>query len=156
MNKIFFTLILFLLFTFSSCKKEVVRTYLVVKVNTHIEDETFKEPEIEVEGGGNHANDSLAISAWRQKYKSERKYLYKELDKAIDAHNKLVNLETTARLEAIHSLLGYEYTLVSLTYDKDLTQNDIIDALKKYGLSSPKFDKFIEDHHVSMSIYDIP
>jgi hypothetical protein len=50
MNKIFFTLILFLLFTFSSCKKEVVRTYLMVKVNTHIEDETFKETEIEVEG----------------------------------------------------------------------------------------------------------
>lgn len=78
------------------------------------------------------------------------------MDKAIDAYNKLVNLETTARLEAIHSLLGYEYTLVSLTYDKDLKQNDIIDALKKYGLSSPKFDKFIEDHHVSISIYDIP
>lgn len=50
MNKIFFTLILFLLFTFSSCKKEVVRTYLMVKVNTYIEDETFKETEIEVEG----------------------------------------------------------------------------------------------------------
>lgn len=47
MNKIFFTLILFLLFTFSSCKKEVVRTYLMVKVNTHIEDETFKETEVE-------------------------------------------------------------------------------------------------------------
>lgn len=31
-------------------KKEVVRTYLMVKVNTHIEDETFKETEIEVEG----------------------------------------------------------------------------------------------------------
>lgn len=156
MNKFYLALVVILLITLSSCKKEIVHTYLMVKINTHIEDETFKKPEISIEGGGNHANDSLAVAAWRQRYKSDRQFLYKTLDKAIDAHNNVANLENTARLEATYNLLGYEYYLVALTYDKDLTQNDITNALKKYGLSSPELNKFMEEHHISMTVYNIP